>query len=68
MMLGTTSLATLALAGCTTTTPTVLIAPPAPEVPDVPSNILAMYAAIPDERFPICFNWYLSAIPEFLGL
>jgi lipoprotein-anchoring transpeptidase ErfK/SrfK len=50
MMLGASSLAALALAGCATTTPPVPVAPPAPAVPP---DILAMYAAIPDERFPI---------------
>ena len=50
MMLGATSLAALALAGCTTTKPTIPVAPPAPAIPP---EYLAMYAAIPDERFPI---------------
>lgn len=53
MMLGASSLAALALAGCATTTPMVPVAPPAPAAPTVPPDILAMYAAIPDERFPI---------------
>src|SRR5690606_36869494 len=52
VMLGVSSLAALALAGCTTTTParTVAVSPPPPVVPP---EILAMYAALPTERFPI---------------
>lgn len=50
MMLGASSLAALALAGCATTSTRLPVAPPAPAVPP---DILAMYAAIPDERFPI---------------
>lgn len=53
MMLGASSLAALALAGCATTTPTVPIAPLAPAAPTVPPDIMAMYGAMPDERFPI---------------
>lgn len=53
MMLGASSLAALALAGCATTTPTVPVAPPAPAALTVPPDILAMYAAMPDERFSI---------------
>lgn len=49
-MVGATGLAALALAGCTTTRPTVPVTPPAPAIPP---EYLAMYAAIPNERFPI---------------
>ena len=50
MMLGATSVAALALAGCTTTKSTTPVTPPAPAIPP---EYRAMYAAIPDERFPI---------------
>lgn len=53
MMLGASSLAALALAGCTTTTTPIPTAAEAPPAPAIPSEYLAMYAAIPDERFPI---------------
>jgi len=47
-MLGATSLAALSLAGCATTgTPTIQ------SQPAVPPDVLAMYAALPDEKFPI---------------
>lgn len=52
MMLGASSLAALALAGCTTTTQTVPT-PQAPAAPPVPPDIMAKYAAIAAERFPI---------------
>ncbi len=48
-MLGASSLAALTLAGCATTaSPPVVVQPPA-----IPADILAMYAPLPDERFPI---------------
>lgn len=50
MMLGATSLAAVALAGCATTTSSVPVVPPAPAVPP---DVLAMYAAMPNERFAI---------------
>lgn len=50
MMLGASSLAALALAGCATTTPKVPVTPPSPAIPQ---EYLAMYAALPNERFPI---------------
>jgi len=50
VMLGASSLAALALAGCATTTPPTPVTPPAPPVPP---EILSMYAAVPGERFPI---------------
>ena len=47
-MLGATSLAALSLAGCATTgTPTIQ------SQPAVPPDVLSMYAALPDEKFPI---------------
>ena len=49
-MLGASSLAALALAGCATTTPTVPVTPPSPAIPP---EYRAMYAALPNERFPI---------------
>lgn len=49
-MLGATSLTGLALAGCTTT-PQPNVVTPLP--PQIPPNYLAMYAALPNERFPI---------------
>lgn len=48
-VLGATSLATLALAGCTTTRPPRLTATAAPIAPEV----LAMYGPLPNEKFPI---------------
>ncbi|WIJ26924.1 L,D-transpeptidase [Devosia sp. RR2S18] len=53
MMLGTSSLAALALAGCTTTTIPPVTTAVAPPPPSIPPEYLAMYAAIPDERFLI---------------
>jgi lipoprotein-anchoring transpeptidase ErfK/SrfK len=49
-MLGVSSLAALSLAGCATTTPPAPVTPPTPAVPP---HILSMYAALPEERFPI---------------
>jgi len=49
-MLGVSSLAALSLAGCATTRPPAPVTPPAPAVPP---HILSMYAALPEERFPI---------------
>ena len=50
VMLGVSSLAALSLAGCATTRPPAPVTPPAPAVPP---HILSMYAALPEERFPI---------------
>jgi len=50
VMLGASSLAALSLAGCATTRPPAPVTPPAPAVPP---HILSMYAALPEERFPI---------------
>jgi lipoprotein-anchoring transpeptidase ErfK/SrfK len=50
MLAGGAGLGALALAGCTTTTRTARLAETAPVVPP---EVLAMYAAMPDERFPI---------------
>ena len=50
MMLGATSLAAMALAGCTTTRTEPSVAAPAPQ-PVIPPEIMLMYAAIPEERF-----------------
>ena len=50
VMLGVSSLAALSLAGCATTTPPAPVTPPTPAVPP---HILSMYAALPEERFPI---------------
>ena len=50
MMLSASSLAALALAGCATTTPKV---PVTTQAPAIPPKYLAMYAALPNERFPI---------------
>jgi lipoprotein-anchoring transpeptidase ErfK/SrfK len=50
MMLGASSLSVLALAGCTTTTSKLPATPPAPAIPP---EYLLMYAALPEERFPI---------------
>jgi lipoprotein-anchoring transpeptidase ErfK/SrfK len=47
-MLGATSLAALSLAGCATTNSPKIESPPA-----VPPDVLSMYAALPDEKFPI---------------
>ena len=50
-MLGATSLAGLTLAGCATTAPV-----PKPKLqvtPAIPTEYLAMYGALPSERFPI---------------
>lgn len=55
-MLGATSLASLTLAGCATTktrTPFVAAAPAATPASAVPAEYLSMYAALPNERFPI---------------
>lgn len=49
-LLGATSLAALGLAGCTTTG---TARPVASARPVVPPDVLAMYAAQPDERFPL---------------
>lgn len=49
MMLGATAFASLALAGCATTTPRLVVATP----PPIPADVLNMYAALPLERFPI---------------
>src|SRR3569623_327192 len=48
-MLGSTSLSALALAGCTTTQPPSL----ASERTPIPADVISMYAALPDEKFPI---------------
>jgi lipoprotein-anchoring transpeptidase ErfK/SrfK len=48
-MLGSTSLSALALAGCTTTQPPSL----ASEGTPIPADVISMYAALPDEKFPI---------------
>lgn len=50
MMLGAASLASLALAGCATTTPTRVVAD---VPPPIPADVASMYAALPLERFPI---------------
>jgi lipoprotein-anchoring transpeptidase ErfK/SrfK len=47
-MLGATSLAALGLAGCATTSNPRIETGPA-----VPPDVLSMYAALPDEKFPI---------------
>lgn len=49
-VLGSTSLAAMALAGCTTSSPPP---PSTPIAPPVPPHIRAMYAALPFEQFPI---------------
>jgi len=48
-MFGASSLATLALAGCATTDPGSIAEAREP----IPTDVLSMYAALPDERFPI---------------
>jgi len=50
MMLGAASLASLALVGCATTTPTP---PVVSGPPPIPPNVANKYAALPFERFPI---------------
>ncbi|MET3899536.1 lipoprotein-anchoring transpeptidase ErfK/SrfK [Devosia sp. UYZn731] len=47
-VLGASSLASLALAGCATSTPHPVDLPP-----QIPANVREMYAALPLERFPI---------------
>ncbi len=49
LLLGASSLAALAVSGCATT-PT---GPPAPPEKVIPPEYLAMYAALPDERFAV---------------
>lgn len=46
---GAASLAALSLAGCATSGTTTI----ATETPRIPDDVLSMYAALPDERFPI---------------
>ena len=50
MMLGASSFAALALAGCATTVPQP---PVAPRTPAIPAENLAIYAALPNERFHV---------------
>lgn len=45
------SLATLAAAGCASLSPRVEVAAPPP--PPIPDEVLAAYAAMPDEQFPV---------------
>lgn len=50
LMFGAASLAAATLSGCATTSaPVPVVAVP----PPIPADVLAMYAALPDERFPI---------------
>tara|TARA_R110002020_G_scaffold25054_8_gene81510 strand:- start:425 stop:1111 length:687 start_codon:yes stop_codon:yes gene_type:complete len=51
LLAGAASLASLALAGCATTTSRPSPAMPAPVV--VPPDVLAMYGPLPDEQFPV---------------
>ncbi|UXN71186.1 L,D-transpeptidase [Devosia neptuniae] len=54
LLAGGASFAALALAGCTTTTPTQRpVVPSGPITYDVTPEALAMYGPLPDEQFPI---------------
>ncbi len=53
LLAGLASLGALALAGCSTTGATRVTAPTEPVRPLVPADVLAMYAARPEEEYPV---------------
>ena len=53
VLAGLASLGALALAGCSTTGTTRVTAPAEPVRPAVPADVLAMYAARPEEEYPV---------------
>ncbi|MFN3402098.1 MAG: hypothetical protein ACK4Z4_17290, partial [Ferrovibrio sp.] len=53
MLAGLASVSALALAACTTTGSSTPVVPPGPVRHAVPPDVLAMYAARPEEEYPV---------------
>ncbi len=68
LLAGGASLLALALAGCTTTAAPTTVAAAAPDstpTTDVPADVVAMYGAIEDDRFPIRASRMELVPPKF---